>query len=299
MCFYQEERINRKNDIEKIKYCQTFIFWLSTINLLETNGVIDEFSKLFETVYTAPKDVITSFSDASLHFANVISENFGKIWLSVLSTTLVILFAYHLLKNISFYNISSLMHLKMTSFVDLGFTRNLISTLGQSVRFALAKILYKLPFVAIKTLIIFIYLNLAVTPLGIFIGLFITSLFLIIFTAIEMVTFSGMAGYMLENDGATSALKAFFAGCVPVFKKFPRLLSNSIIAVITLVALNVFLGIFTLGVALLITVPATIMFVAIFELCTYFNAKEKRYYLTSTTIATPITEKEGDNIKKF
>ena len=274
-------------------------FAIPTINLLKENNVINELSSIFETIYTAPKEVVISISNTMLHLTNVISNNFSQIWLSLLSTTLIIQFLFQLLKNISFYNLSSLMHLKMSSFVEVGYTRNLISTLRQSTRFSVARIIYKLPFTLLKLLVIFTYFRITSTPLGIFIGLFVVSLILITLTSIELTIFSGMAGYMLDKNGNTSAFKALFAGSISIFKTFPRVFSNAIITILTIIALNLFLGIFTLGVALIITLPASILFLATFELCAYFGSKEKRYYITSTTIVTPLKDDGGENSKKF
>ena len=274
-------------------------FALPTIDLLTQHGVIKDFSLIFETIYTAPKDVITAVSDAFLNLTNVVTANFGKIWLSLLSTTIIIRLCYTLLKNISFYNLASVMHYQLTCFVNVGYTRNLISTLGQSIKYAFAKLVYTLPFTLLKLLIVYAYFKLAVTPILIFTGLFIVSLGLILLSSLELTLFTGYTGYIFEQNGNCSVFKAFFKGNVHVFKKFPKVFSNAVISTLTIIVVNIFLGIFTLGVGLLITLPATMLFKAIFELCTYFGVKGERYYLSSTTIATPLKTAENENVNNI
>jgi len=274
-------------------------FAIPTINLLKSNDVISEIKGIFETIYTAPKDVVNAVSDTFLHLTNVITKNFSKIWLSLLSTTVIIQVLYQLLKNISFYNISSLMHYQMTSFVQVGYSRNLVSTLAQSVRFAFSKLIFSIPFSFLKLAIVYTYFKLASTPIGIFIGLFIVSLALILLSAIELTIFTGHIGHMLEQGGNVSAFKAFFKGTKTVLKKFFRVYSNAIIVVLTIIMINLFLGIFTLGAGLLITLPATMLFIAIFELCAYFGVKGERYYLSSTIIATPLKDAENENVNNI
>jgi len=274
----------------------TYGISIPVFDLLKQQGVTAEFASIFETIYTSPKDLVNTISNTMLHFSNVLSTNFSSIWFSILATTILAPLAYQLLKNISFYNISSLMHMQLSSYVEVGYTRNLISTLGESIRFSFAKLIYKLPFTLLRMVAIFTYFKIISSPILAFIGLFVLVLLLILLSAIEISIFSGMAPKMLETNGNISAFKAFFSGSIVVFKKFARVFSNAIIVVLTLVVINLFLGIFTLGVALLITVPASTLFVAIFQLVSYLNIKGERYYLSKTIIATPL--KEDDENKK-
>lgn len=262
------------------------------IKVLNAEGVLSEFGGLFETIYTAPKDIFTTLSNASIHLIEVLTSNFGNLALSIIATFLFAVVIYQLLKNISMYNISSVMYMQMTSFVEVGYTRNLISSLWQCVRYAFAKMIYMIPFAVLKIVTVYTYFTLAKSTLSIIFGLFFVILILVLLSAIEITLFSSMAGKMLDKSGNISAFKAFFSGSGVIFKQFARIFSNAIIVILTLVLINLFLGLFTLGVALLITLPASMVFIAIFELTAYFGAKGERYYLSETTIATPVMDEE-------
>ncbi len=265
------------------------------IKVLSAEGVLSEFAGLFETIYTAPKDIFTALSNANVHLIEVLTANFGKLALSLLATFFFAVVVYQLLKNISMYNIASVMYMQMTSFLEVGYTRNLISSLWQGTRFAFAKMVYQIPFALLKLVTLYVYFSLAKSSLSIIFGLFFVILILVLLSSIEITLFSSMAGKMLDKGGNASAFKAFFSGSPVIFKQFARIFSNSIIVVLTLLLVNLFLGIFTLGVALLITLPASMVFVAIFQLTAYFGAKGERYYLTETTIASPVKDKTQEN----
>lgn len=268
------------------------------IDLLKDNGIFNEFSNIFQTIYTAPKDVVNAISTAIEDLVSVVSNNFGNIWFSFFASFFIVGAGFQFLKHISFYNISSLMYMQMSSFVEIGYARTLISTLGQSVRYAFAKLIFQIPFLLIKALILFLYFTIVSTPIGILIGLFVWILLLVIINSIEISLFASMAPKMLSCGGNISAFKAFFTSNKLILKNFARVFSNAIIVTLTLIVLNMFLGVFTIGVALLITLPASTLFKAIFGLTTYFGVNGERYYLSSSVITTPVTE-ENETIKKL
>lgn len=281
-----------------LMFALSYGFAIPTLNLLEKNNVIKEISLIFETIYTAPKEVVTAISNTFIHLTEVISSNFGKIWFSLLSTTILVHLLYQWFKNVSFYNLASLMHYHMTSFVEIGYTRNLISNLKPGAKYAFAKTILQIPFTLAKLTIIYAYFKIAVSPIGILIGLFITSSAIILLSSLELTLFTGMTGVFFENEDI-NPFKAFFKGNTTIFKKFPRVFSNSIITTLTIIVINIFLGIFTLGSGLLITLPASMVFIAIFELSSYLGVKGERYYLSKTIIATPLKDEENEKINNI
>ena len=132
----------------------------------------------------------------------------------------VAIFVYKLIKNMSFFNLSSLMHLKMTSFVSIGYTRNFISLFGQSFRYAFAKCVFELPFFALKIVTITTYFNLVSSSFSVILGLFVVSLMLILIYSVEHTLFIGFACKMLDSNGTMSGFKAFFEGNKVIFKNF-------------------------------------------------------------------------------
>ncbi len=258
---------------------------IPTINVLRAEGVLGEFSAIFETIYTAPRDLITACRDAFMHMSNVINANGASLWASILFSILFAYVLFNILKYVSFYNVSYVMQMKMTSFVEVGYTRSLISNFTDALRYAFSRFVYTLPFAILKMLIIFTYLKFATSPLSIILGLFLSSMILIMVYAIEISIFVGHAPTMLEKNGEISAFKAFLQGNKVVFKNYAKVISNSIVVALSIIVLNIFLGVFTIGAGLFITIPMSIVFKSIFELASYLGSKGERYYVAENTIA--------------
>ena len=216
---------------------------IPTINVLRAEGVLGEFSAIFETIYTAPRDLITACRDAFMHMSNVINANGASLWASILFSILFAYVLFNILKYVSFYNVSYVMQMKMTSFVEVGYTRSLISNFTDALRYAFSRFVYTLPFAILKMLIIFTYLKFATSPLSIILGLFLSSMILIMVYAIEISIFVGHAPTMLEKNGEISAFKAFLQGNKVVFKNYAKVISNSIVVALSIIVLNIFLGV--------------------------------------------------------
>lgn len=259
--------------------------FLPTISLLKAEGVTGEFSAIFETIYTAPRDLITACRDAFLHLGTVLKANSSSVWASILGTVFFGHVLFNLLKYVSYYNVSYVMQMKMTSYVEVGYTRSLISNIAPASRYALSRFVYSIPFTVLKVLTIFIYLKCATSVLSIVIGLFISSMLLIMIYAIEISLFVGHAPTMINQNGEISAFKAFLVGNKQTFKNYARVISNSIVVSLSIIVLNIFLGVFTVGAGLFITIPMSIVFKCIFEQASYLGSRGERYYVAENTIA--------------
>lgn len=256
-----------------------------TINLLQAEGVTGEFSAMFETIYTAPGDLISASQNALSHLFTVLKNNPSTVWAGVLCAFLFGYVVFNILKYVSYYNVTYVMHMKMTSFVDVGYTRSLISNLTASFRYACARLVYSLPFAILKTTIVIIYLKCAINPLSIVLGLFIASTMLIMVQSLETSFFVAHAPLMIDKNGEISAFKAFLIGNKTTLKNYPRIISNAIVVSLSIVVLNIFLGIFTVGAGLFITIPLSVVFKCIFDTASYLGACGERYYVSENTIA--------------
>ena len=67
-------------------------------------------------------------------------------------------------------------------------------------------------------------------------------------------------------------------------KDFSKVFSNAIILVLTIIIVNVIIGVFSVGAGLFITIPASMVLVVIFELISYYTTTKQRYYLSPTII---------------
>lgn len=90
--------------------------------------------------------------------------------------------------------------------------------------------------------------------------------------------------------GKKKSLEAFEYTFNRKNKKTFNVLSNFIILVLIIFALNVFAIVFTFGVGALITVPASYVILNCFQLVNYYDREELKYFLDKNTIIKP--EKE-------
>ena len=90
--------------------------------------------------------------------------------------------------------------------------------------------------------------------------------------------------------GKKKPLEAFAYTFSRKNKKTFNVLSNFIILVLIIFAINVFAIIFTVGVGVLITIPASYVVLNCFQLVNYYDREELKYFLDKNTIVKP--EKE-------
>ena len=122
---------------------------------------------------------------------------------------------------------------------------------------------------------------------------FLLQLFLFATTIVFAITFK----LTIASDwlpalirGKKKPLEAFVYTFSRKNKKTINVLSNFVVLVLIIFALNVFALIFTFAVGLLITVPASYVVLNCFQLVNYYDREELKYFIDKNTIIKP--EKE-------
>ena len=283
--------------------CCILVFSLCTstmldpiIDLLKDNGIGDDLKNLFNTFYNTPSEFALRASDTIKHMASTIINNFSDIWLSFFGTIVLCIFLPYVLIQMSVYNISSILGQKFTMNMNVNYTQNMLRTFKQSLKYALANIIFNLPYLAIVIVLIEFYLIISTSIMTALVGLAALTTLLIIFTSINISIFTCYTAYMVENN--VGPFVAFGKGFVMVLKNFWKVTSISIIVILTIILINGFIALFTFFSGLLVTIPATFVLLAIYNLVTYFNIKGERYYLSDTIIYNPVkyTVKKDDYV---
>ncbi len=262
-----------------------FAFAAPVIEVLRESGWIATTGNLIKTIYTDPVAVFEVIKTIALTFFRIIFVNIGDLWFSVLGLVLSAYFIPTFLCGIGFYNISSIMQKRMTSLLDVGYTQNLISSLRSSVKYSAVKLLVKLPFDLIKLFLVVGFFRLATDFWTSMIFLSLLVLLILVILSLETTVFSAFAPCMVDIGG--NPFKAFSKSIVPVFKKIMKTFSNAIVIILCSVFVNMFLGVFTVFAALLVSIPATSIFVATFGNVVYLSSNQKRYYLSKSIIVNP------------
>ena len=200
-----------------IAYC----IFLPALEILIDNGVISQFSEIFETIYTAPKEIISACKSAIFNLTDVIKSNFSLIGANVIFSIFFAKVIFDILKYMSYYNVTSVMYMKLTSNLEVGYTRNFISNLIPSLRYALSRFVISIPFDVLIILIIIGCLNLFHSTLSVMLGLFIFIALFIVLSAIKITLFTPQATYMIEKQ--CEPFKAFVSGNKKTYKNFSLL----------------------------------------------------------------------------
>ena len=254
--------------------------------LLKNNGIFDEIKTIIQTVYSSPSELALMLSESFKHIINVITANFSSIWLQVLGLIILGIFLPNILIQMSFFNLSSILYQKLTMNMNVRYVQNALQTLKSSFFYALANIIFNLPFFVLTMFLIYLYLIIATTVMASIIGLIILSAILLILTSFKITIFTCYVGYMVENNA--NPFVAFGKGFVASFKHFWKIISMSIIVLLTIIFVNGFIAVFTFFSGLIIVIPGTFVFLAIYYLVVYFNIKGERYYLSPNLIFNPV-----------
>ena len=263
----------------------SYLIAMPTITLLTEKGWIDSVKNIFETVYTSPASLNAAFKEVILNLIQILSSNFGAYFFSIVGFIISAVLLPLFLNNIAEYTIVSLATNKISSNVKLGYTSTLLTNLGRAVLYALLKMIIDVLFIICSICLFCVYLILSDGTLLTVLMLVIYSALSIMLSSIKMALTASFAPMMIEEN--KSAWKAFISSGKMSGKSFLRTLSCSIVVMLTVMFANMFLGVFTIGVGLLITIPASVVFIGIFKTINYFTIECKSYYLSDSIIVEP------------
>ena len=283
--------------------CVIFIFSVCSytiatpvLELLKENGVVEDIKNLFTTVYETPSEFAITASESAKHFLGILIDNFSSIWLNLIGTIVLCVILPYVFIQMSVYNISSILYQKFTMNMNANYAQNAVRTLKQSLRYAFANLILIMPFIAGLIIMIEVYLLCATSIWSAIIGMIVFMALLIVLVSLKISVFTNYTAYMVENDA--DPFVAFAKSLGKSVRNFWKTLSVSVILVLTIILVNGLIAIFTFFSGLIVTIPATYVLIAIYNLVTYFNEKGTRYYLSNTIIYNPVqyTVKKDDYV---
>lgn len=255
------------------------------VTILKEAGISGELKNLISLVYNNPKDIALTLSEIVKLVLNSLLQNFSKIYLNIFGTIILCLILPYILFEVSVYNVSSILYQKFTMNMEVGYCQNLISNLGKAIKFALTSLLFSLPFFVCNVVLIITYIFVANSVLKAIIGLIILSLISLILSSVKLTLFSHFTGNVVAND--INSFKAFLKSFSIEIKHFWKIMSSSIVTLLTAILINGVIAIFTFFAGLIFTIPATFVLISIFKIVTFLNINGNRYYLSNSVIFNP------------
>lgn len=187
------------------------------------------------------------------------------------------------------YATASIINDKMSLHADLPFLSTLVRNLKEAAVYnaiyAPLSVLYD---VAICVGMLFLTFLLVNSFLPLIFGIFLFTLVVVISIIVKMTFTSDWLPALIR--GKKTQGEAFKYAFSRKGKKTFNIMSNFGVLVLIILAMNVAALFFTLGVGLIITIPASYVIIVTFELVNYYDREEIKYFIDKNTIVKP--EKE-------
>ena len=171
---------------------------------------------------------------------------------------------------------------QLSSNAHYGFGGKFVSTLWMSMRFSLAKMLFTVVFDAIIGAVIY--------GIAVGMGFNVALPFVLIFVALVFISlrYSLCACWTssIVCDGY-GVIKGFARSVKICFIRFGTIYSSYFVAFIIIMALGMFITIFTVGVGLIIVFPLFATFISYLNITVYYNKTGKRYYIDGAVFTPP------------
>lgn len=255
---------------------------LPVFKMLSDGGWVESLKDFVETIYTRPSKIVDDFVLLSKDLGFLLKNNFSSLWGSYIGTGFIFVFMGAFWNFIACYTAGEVLNAKMSSLAEFGYTNKLIVSLKKSIPFAIFRFVLSIPFYGLYVLFSYIYLICAKTTVIAIVLLPVLIVFITIAISLKITLLAGMMPVMI-NEGV-SAGKSFSSGLNVTSKRFARTFSNAIVTVLTIMFVNLFLGVFTLGAGLVLTIPASGIFLALFSLLTYYSATKRNFYVSESMI---------------
>ncbi len=224
----------------------------------------------------------TSIADAFHALVVLVSSKISHIVGAVIGVVFTyILFRF--LDTVGNFAFGSMLDDKMNSYADISFFASLVKTLGEASVYAVLYVL--MSFVYDGLLLFLCYLIffalLSATPLLVTLFFSVTGVF--VCEALKLTIISNWMPSIIE--GHMPVVKAFgscFRTRVPYRA---RMFSNYLIALYLIVVVNIVFAVCTVFSALLLTVPASFLFLLCLQFVNYYTIEGKKYFVNYYKIA--------------
>lgn len=225
-------------------------------------------------------------------FFEIVSSS-GLLPLAIVNQILLIL-SYYYIDRLTYLAVVDDVHSFMSSNLKLGFMNCYISNFGKSAKLGLVKLVttFILDLIIIGGAVLIFYgLRSSVYALAPILAI----LYIVLTFSLKTSLLAGVeTSIVVNNCGIIQAIKNNFRA---ISKKFVSIFSNSLIITTILLVINMFALFFTFGIALLITVPLSVLTIIIFKNVAYYECTGMRYYADPNTIMMPKKLEEQDKFK--
>lgn len=267
--------------------------------LLKSSGFVDNVVGSYTEFLTSLNfsEFMLSIKDLSVDLIGLFSDNISTIWINFLSIALILGFLLVVFNHLAIYPMSNSLNYYMNSINSYSFYSSFSDTFGKSLKVTIVKYLVSLPIDFIIAVVLYFSLGLFNTNIWIvsFFAPFVIMLIFVLLFAIKSTLFACWVPTMVTlNYGV---LKSLGVGIKTSFRYFWKVFGTAVGMILTIIVLNVFLGLFTFGVGFLISIPASFLLYSAFGMVVTFEGLGMRYYVDVYNVITPPKKEKTDKFE--
>lgn len=231
------------------------------------------------------------------NFLDIMSNNFKTLLVHIILFIFMLVILGSFLKGLYRAICGGVLYNSMSNNIKQPFLSSCFANWARAIKLELARLTISLP--ATVLIVVILYYMATLTAIGG--AMYVIAPFLIVLTAILLISlkttfFAGWMPALFVIKART--YPALFKGFWVIHRRFWYTFATSIALVITVFAVNVFAGIFTFGVGLLVTIPTSYLLFVIFEMVAFYTARGLRFYIDTDTIFEPkkaeLTDRKKD-----
>lgn len=273
----------------------TVVAW-PIINVLIKDNFFVNLQNSFEQILfnLNPEKLFLTIDGVFKDLANIVTAN-GLVVQSILCVVFVFVLV-SFLECLSKMAITQNVYGYMSSLTKYGFTNSYVSGFGRATLMALARFVTVLPLNVVIWLGTYLLASTLYGSIGVF-AVVIAFLLLVVLLSLKYALLCGwMPAYVVHG---TSVFRSLKTGFLATIRQFLKILSSFLILTICLLVINIFFVVFTAGVGILVSLPASTLMIIILQNVSYFECMGMRYYTDSNHIASPKRLEERDSFKKL
>jgi len=219
------------------------------------------------------------------------------------SLNLVMLTLFYVIILPFFFNLSKVaeaevLYGSMSSNSNFGYIASYIRNLFKAIKLSMFKLLFSIPFTALCVLAVVLVSKF--TTLNIILAMFLAFLIflalVVVFSLLKVLQSCFEPATILQDFGPVRSLKHGFKA---VMRKIGGILSSNFVLVVLTLGVNVFIGLYTFGVGLIITLPACMVLYTIMSMVSYYYAMGMNFYCDPNHIVRTMKLEDFVTIKQM
>ena len=270
----------------------------SIFKMLQDSGLFNDVATIYSDFLTNLNltELFASIGEIINSVVDTIIRKFSDIWLSFFGIIFVILFLSVFISNLTIMPMCNSINYYMGSLVKNGYWNSFFDTFVKNLNIQFVAYFVTLP---IKLLIgVFVYFSFSLFNYSWVISVLAVILLVggyVLLSAFKYTLFATwIPTYVITDYSIFKSLKLSIKN---VFKQFLRVYGCAVGVVLTIICLNFFLGMFTLLVGLLVSIPMSYLLYSSFGMVTAYECQGMRYYVDVYNVITPMKKEMKDKLE--